>query len=129
MCALPQSQAMKRQGAESNRSAPADRAGEEAPIEQVEAEELKHISPEGRPADPAVRSRTLAVLIAVAIGVVITAAALIAGAGSPGFAIAIGLVGVIVVLLANPVIWASALRAREREQLHHEHEEKGDVQP
>ena len=129
MCALPQSQAMKQKRAEPDQRPPADRADEDVPIEEVEAEELKYISPEGRPADPAIRSRTLAVLIAVAIGVVITAAALIAGAGSPGFAVAIGLVGVIVVLLANPVIWASALRAREREKLHHEHEEKGDVQP
>lgn len=90
--------------------------------DQLEADELEMTSPEGRPADPAVRARTATVLVAIAIGVVIVAAALIARAGSPWVALGVGLAGFIVVLVFNPIVWTSVLRVREREKVHHEHE-------
>ncbi len=89
----------------------------------AEADDLEMTSPEGRPADPAVRGRATVVLFAIALGVVIVAAVLIARAGSPPVAIGIAIAAVLVLVLSNPVLWSSVLRARERDQTHHEHGE------
>lgn len=96
---------------------------EEAHAENsAEADELEMSSPEGRPADPGVRARTTIVLVAIAIAVVVVAAALIARAGNPWLAAGIALAGLIFVIVFNPIVWASVLRVREREKVHHEHE-------
>lgn len=98
--------------------APAGRTEEES-----EADDLEMSSPEGRPADPGVRAKTTIVLVAIAIGVVVVAAGLAARAGSPWLALGIALAGLIFVLLFNPVVWTSVLRVREREKVHHDHEQ------
>lgn len=89
---------------------------------ESEADELEMSSPEGRPADPGVRGRTTIVLVAIAVGVVVVAAGLIARSGSPWLATGIGLAGLILVLVFNPIVWTSVLRVREREKVHHDHE-------
>ncbi len=60
-------------------------------------------------------------LVATAIAVVVVAAGLIARAGNPWLAAGIALAGLIFVIVFNPIVWASVLRVREREKVHHEH--------
>lgn len=94
--------------------------------QESEADDLEMTSPEGRPADPGVRGKTAIVLVAIAVGVVVVAAGLIARAGSPWLALGIALAGLIFVLLFNPIVWTSVLRVREREKVHHEHEQASE---
>lgn len=93
---------------------------------ETEADDLEMSSPEGRPADPGVRAKTTIVLVAIAIGVVVVAAGLAARAGSLWLAAGIGLAGLILVLVFNPIVWTSVLRVREREKVHHEHEQASE---
>jgi len=106
---------------ESERSEASQQRSERHREEQLEADDLEMTSPEGRPADPGVRGKTTIVLVAIAIGVVIVAAVLIARTGSLWMALGVAGAGLIAVLVFNPLIWTSVLRVRERERVHHEH--------
>jgi hypothetical protein len=79
---------------------------------EAQADEIARTSPEGRPADPSVRGRTTIIIMVVAFVIVAVAAGLAARSGSPGLAIGIVVVGVVIVLIANPVAWASIMRVR-----------------
>jgi MFS family permease len=84
---------------------------------ELEREVIAHDSPEGRPANPAIRGKATvliygglllgAILAAVVVGVV---AGPSAGAAIFGF--------LILALLATPILWVLPLRARERARAH-----------
>lgn len=89
---------------------------ESAPVSTERlAEEQAKISPEGRPADPRVGYRST---IAMVVGVVIVALGVIGVVGyyiSPWLALAMLIVTGLCLTVFNPVVWASAFRAKDHE--------------
>lgn len=89
---------------------------ESAPISTERlADETAKISPEGRPADPRVGYRST---IAMVAGVVIVALGVIGVVGyyiSPWLALAMLVVTGLCLTVFNPVVWASAFRAKDHE--------------
>ncbi|MFG0291900.1 MAG: hypothetical protein ACF8MJ_01970 [Phycisphaerales bacterium JB050] len=81
----------------------------------TDAARVANISPEGAPADPALHSSGIALLITCSVAAVLIAS-LVAGllvSASAGWGVFI--VSLIMAVVVNPVIYASVLRARERE--------------
>lgn len=81
----------------------------------TDAARVANISPEGAPANPALHSSGIALLITCSVAAVLIAS-LVAGllvSASAGWGVFI--VSLIMAVVVNPVIYASVLRARERE--------------
>ncbi len=94
-----------------------ERPYEEVPADQL-ADEIEHISPEGRPGEPRMGPRQIGLLIGglailVLAGGIAAMALLSVAAGL--FILALG----IALLIANPVVWASIGRASERAEAKH----------
>jgi hypothetical protein len=89
-----------------------------------EAERIRRVSPEGLPAHPEARGGTLVLLTAAAMMVLLMISIALAAYGAFWLAATVTALGLLFGVLANPVVWASVLRARERD---HADERDGDL--
>ena len=71
-------------------------------------------SPEGRPANPDLGPSGIVKLMVAAVTVVLAASGLTWAAVGPDAALGVLIVGLLLAVVVNPVIYASALRAKER---------------
>ncbi len=74
-------------------------------------------SPEGMPANPELGPSGIVKLMVAAMVVVLGASALTWAIVGPDAALGVLIVGVLLAIVVNPVIYASALRAKERKQV------------
>lgn len=105
---------------------PIDPPGASLPPEadkEVLAEEIKHESPEGKPADPRFGVAELVLFFTGAVAVVILLAIIAGIAVNPQLGMFMGVAGLLLVFGANPVFWAAVERLIERrkvkDELHH----------
>ena len=90
-------------------------------------ERIKETSPEGRPANPLMRMRDIFWLVigsAVAILVISVACFIIWGVAVGAVVLALGL---ILAVVANPVVWAVLLRGKESEEVIVEEQEDAEL--
>lgn len=71
-------------------------------------------SPEGRPANPDLSPSGIVKLMVAAMVVVLLASGVTWAAVGPDAALGVLVVGLLLAIVVNPVIYASALRAKER---------------
>lgn len=80
------------------------------------AARIGQISPEGVPADPNAGPKTIGLVLAVSVVVTLGAAVILAAFVAPLAGVALGALALIV-FLANPAVWASMSRAKERREI------------
>jgi hypothetical protein len=78
---------------------------------------IADVSPEGRPANPDLGPSGIVKLMIAAMGVVLLASGLTWAVVGPDAALGLLIVGLLLAIVVNPVIYASALRAKERGQV------------
>lgn len=76
-------------------------------------EEIKEVSPEGEPAHPEAGPKKITGYMVLAVVTLIVAAIVLAIMGQTVIAIGLGVAAVLMMIL-NPVFWASVMRAKER---------------
>ncbi len=112
--------------AQHTRSNPSDASGQEQygqreghaqppPTDDPEARRIAEVSPEGIPADPGTDRRTIGRIFTGAFIVVAIIAVLLAIFVHVWVGIITGLIAVLL-MMVNPVLWASFSRMKEREQ-------------
>lgn len=87
---------------------------------KLSASEIEDQSPDGRPAHPEAGPRTITLWLATMIVAILTIALVFAVFGHIDIAVGVGAVGLLF-FIANPAVWASTLRAGERNKLNKEH--------
>lgn len=85
---------------------------------EKEARKIEAVSPEGRPAVPEVKAAGIGLMLVSIIVLLLVIGMIVALAVSEPAGIAIAALGVLIFLI-NPVVWASVLRASEREEVDH----------
>jgi hypothetical protein len=80
-----------------------------------DAADIAAVSPEGAPANPKLGSSGIAKLIALSVLAVIVASLLAGVIISPAAGWGVFVVSMLLAVVINPVIYASVLRARERD--------------
>lgn len=97
------------------------------PLSMEEREELaariSEISPEGRPADPAMGPRRIGLLLAGAASLFLIVGVVMALSTTVAVGVAMGAFGLVLFAL-NPEVWAAIARAQEREEVN-EHQGPG----
>lgn len=89
---------------------------QENPSDERYASQVEHVSSEGRPGDPRLRSTRLRVLMVSLAAVLFLIAAVFAWRFNAAAGISVAVIGLIF-LFANPVVWAGLSRASEREKV------------
>ncbi len=85
-------------------------------VTKLSASEIEDQSPDGLPAHPEAGPRTITLWLATIIVAILSIALVFAIVGFVDIAIGVGAVGLLF-FIANPAVWASTLRAGERNKL------------
>ena len=89
------------------------------PCDDRQAGEIADVSPEGRPANPGLGAKGIAMMICASVTVVVIASILTAVFVSAAAGWGVFIVSMLLTVVINPVMYASILRAREREHASH----------
>ena len=93
--------------------------------ETLDPDEIKEISPEGRPAHPELNGKGMALLMFGTIGVFLLVSFVVYLFYGMAPAALILVFGTAIACLGNPVFWSVPLRAKEREEVEHlEHQKQ-----
>jgi hypothetical protein len=84
-----------------------------------QAGEIADVSPEGRPANPGLGAKGIAIMISASVTAVVIASILTAIFVSAAAGWGVFIVSMLLAVVINPVMYASILRAREREHTSH----------
>lgn len=90
--------------------------GQRPPTADPRARRIAEVSPEGIPADPQTDRKTIGKLLSVSFVVVAIIAVLVAIFINPWIGFICGVLAVLLMLI-NPVLWASFSRMKERENI------------
>lgn len=88
---------------------------EEVRLER-EAQKIEEVSPEGRPAVPEIKAGGIGLMLIAIVVLLVVIGIIVAIVYRPAAGIGIAAFG-LVILLFNPVVWASIFRASEREEV------------
>lgn len=80
------------------------------------AKQIAEASPEGVPANPDAGPKVIGLMLAGIVVLLLVVAVVVAAFASPGVGLAIGGLGLLL-FVANPAVWASVLRAKERAEI------------
>lgn len=87
--------------------------------EDQQAGKIADVSPEGRPANPGLGAKGIAMMISASVTAVVIASILTALFISAAAGWGVFIVSMLLAVVINPVMYASILRAREREHAAH----------
>lgn len=90
-------------------------AGATAEVSPSAREELRH-TPEGEPPARMLLPKGLAILMGVLVAVVVLVSVIVGLTVDASTGVLAGLIGLVLVTVANPVVWAAILRVREHDR-------------